>query len=138
MIQKWIPMKTILKTLAVLASLVVMSANAHALPSWKEGMPYTAAALQNLNKKSDFEQLKPGEKVVLVCKSSSSVMLIDIKDKKQAMKLCESGKMHHCSDCKKDYKVIWNNPTGKGWGPSYNMSFVNAQGEPCMFMAKLK
>ncbi len=88
--------------------------------------------------KSDFEKLKPGDRVVLVCKASDSVQLIEIKDKNQAMQLCAEGKMIHCAGCRKHYKVLWGNPVGKTGGPDYKMTIVSAKGEPCMFMARLK
>ncbi len=40
--------------------------------------------------------------------------------------------------CRKKFKVIWNNPVGKGGGPKTVMEIVNAKGEPCMFLARIK
>ena len=75
---------------------------------------------------------------MIVCKASDSVQLIDIKDKKQAIQLCTEGRMIHCGGCRKHYKVMWKNPTGKTGGPDYKMYIVNAKGEPCMFMSRIK
>ena len=126
-------MKPIPLILAAIFTVLAYSSNAHAYPPSKGG-----GSSEILSKKSDFEKLKPGERVVLVCKASNSVTLIDIKDKKQAMDLCTEGKMIHCSGCKKDFKIVWGNPSGKTGAPEYKMSIVNAKGDPCMFMAKLK
>ena len=126
-------MKPFSALLAALFTVLVLSSQAHALPPFKGGPPSEV-----LSKKSDFEKLKPGDRVVLVCKASDSVQLIDIKDKKQAMQLCAEGKMIHCAGCHKHYKVLWRNPAGKTGGPDYKMVIVNAEGEPCMFMARLK
>ena len=125
-------MKPFFALLAALFSVLVLSSQAHALPPFKGGPP--AEVLLN---KSDFEKLKPGDRVVLVCKASDSVQLINIKDKNQAMQLCAKGKMIHCAGCRKHYKVLWRNPAGKTGGPDYKMVIVNAKGEPCMFMARL-
>lgn len=124
----------IIQTLAstVLAALV-FSSTVQAIPPGKGEMVFSA-----LTKKSDFENVKPGEKLVLVCNNSDSIMLIDIKDKKQAMDLCLQGKMIYCPKCKRDYKVTWNGPVSKGGTPTYTMTIVNEQGKPCMFVAKLK
>lgn len=113
--------------------MIVFSSQAHALPPFKGGAPS-----EDLTTKSDFEKLKPSDRVVIVCKASNGVQLIDIKDKNQAMQLCSQGKMIHCAGCRKDYKVIWGNPSGKTGGPDYKIMIVNANGEPCMFMARLK
>ncbi|MEI8285009.1 MAG: hypothetical protein WCG52_08445 [bacterium] len=125
-------MKPIHLILAAIFIVLAFSSSANAYPPSKGGPS------EMLSKKSDFEKLKPGDKVVIVCKASNSVTLVDIKDKNQAMQLCAEGKMIHCSDCKKDFKVVWGNPSGKTGVPSYKMSIVNAKGEPCMFMARLK
>jgi hypothetical protein len=87
--------------------------------------------------KGDFETLKTGDKVALVCKASNSVTVIDIKNQKQALKLCKTGQMLHCPLCKNSYKVTLGNAIGKGAGPQTTVVAVNEHGEPCMFFAKL-
>ena len=126
-------MKPIPTILAALFTVLVFSSNAHAFPPWKGG-----PSSEVLSTKSDFEKLKPGERVAVVCRMSDSVSVIEVKDKNQAMNLCAEGKMIHCAGCKKDFKVVWSYPIGKTGGPSYKMSIVNAKGEPCMFMARVK
>ena len=126
-------MKPLSVLLAALLTTLVFTSQAHALPPFKGG-----PSSEVLSKKSDFEKLKPGDRVVIVCKASDSVQLIDIKDKKQAIQLCTEGRMIHCGGCRKHYKVMWKNPTGKTGGPDYKMYIVNAKGEPCMFMARIK
>jgi hypothetical protein len=123
-------MKTLKSILTVTAALFALSSAAFALPAWKGG-PATPAMT-----KGDFGTLKSGDKIALVCKASNSVMVIDIKDQKQAMELCKSGKMLHCPLCKMDYKVTLS-PNGKGAGNQTAVVAVNEKGEPCMFFAKL-
>jgi murein L,D-transpeptidase YafK len=126
-------MKTI-KHLIIAASVsALFMSSALALPAGKSGQ-----AWETIQKKSDVEQLGPKPQLVLVCKSSNTVTLIEIKDEKQAKELCSEGKMLECKDCKKHYKVIWKNPTGKNGGPELKMDIVNAKGESCMFLAKIK
>lgn len=126
-------MKTI-KHLIIAASVsALFMSPALALPAWKDGQP-----LETIQKKSDVENLGPKPQLFLVCKASNTVTLIEIKDEKQAKELCSEGKMLECKDCKKHYKVIWKNPTGKVGGPELKMDIVNAKGESCMFLAKLK
>ena len=124
-------MKTLKSIIATSLALIALSSAAFALPAWKGG-PATSAMT-----KDDFETLKAGDKIVLVCKASDSVTVIDIKDQKTALELCAAGKMIHCPVCKKDYKVTLVNPTGKGAASGTKVVVVNEKGEPCMFFAKL-
>lgn len=98
----------------------------------------TGAPVERIHKRAHVEKIGPGSRLVLVCKGSDTVTLIDIKDRKQAIELCTEGTMIECRDCRKKYKVIWKNPTGKGPGPETRMEIVNARGEPCMFLARIK
>ena len=126
-------MKT-LKSLTLAASLCALfMSSALALPPWKGG-----PALETIQKKSDVEKLGPKSQLVLVCKASDTITIIDVKDEKQARKWCAEGAMIECKDCHKHYKVVWKNPTGKSGGPEFKMDIVNAKGESCMFLAKLK
>jgi hypothetical protein len=125
-------MKTIKNLFVAGTLLAIFSSSAMALPAWKAGAPFHA-----LTTKADFESLEPGSQLVLVCKTSDTVTLIDIKNRKQAMALCTEGRMIHCSACKKKYRVVWSNPAHRGT-PHKVMRIVNEKGEPCMFIARIK
>jgi hypothetical protein len=126
-------MKT-LKSLTLTASLCALfMSSALALPPWKGG-----PALETIQKKSDVEKLGSKSQLVLVCKASDTITIIDVKDEKHAKQLCAEGAMIECKDCHKHYKVVWKNPTGKSGGSELKMDIVNAKGESCMFLAKLK
>ena len=76
-------MKT-LKSLTLTASLCALfMSSALALPPWKGG-----PALETIQKKSDVEKLGPKSQLVLVCKASDTITIIDVKDKKHAKQLC--------------------------------------------------
>ena len=123
-------MKTIKSLLAAFIAIFALSSVTFALPPGKTG-----EQLPTLTKKSQFEELKGGDKVVLVCKMCDTVNVFDIKDKKHAMALCKEGRMIHCQVCKKKYKVTWT--PGKGGGPQDKLTIVDEKGKPCMFLAKL-
>lgn len=118
------------------ASLVMaaLATTAFALPPGKGG-PQKA-----LTSQADFEALKPGEQLVLVCKNSDSIQVIEVKDEKHALQLCKDGEMLHCPECKKDYKVSrGGHPAGKGApGSTSEVVIVGEDGKPCMFYAKLQ
>lgn len=122
---------TFLITIAIVA--LAMMGSVFAQPPGKGG-PRKSLASQ-----SDFEALKPGDQLVLVCKTSDSIQIIEVKDEKQALQLCKDGEMVHCPECKKSYKVKQGgHPAGKGGaGISREVVIVNEKGEPCMFYAKL-
>ena len=123
-------MKTLRSLVTASIAILALSSVAFALPPWKTG-----AQLPTLTKKSQFEELKGGDKVVLVCKMCDTVNVFDIKDKKHAMALCTEGRMIYCQVCKKKYKVTWT--PGKSGGPRYKLTIVDEKGKPCMFFAKL-
>ena len=124
-------MKTLKLLITSCTAFLTLCSVAYAPPLGKDGSPVPI-----LTKKSQFESLKAGDKVALVCKASDTVMVIDIKDSKQAMALCKEGRMIHCPDCRKKYKITWIGP-GKSGGQQIKMVIVNEKGEPCMFFAKL-
>jgi len=126
-------MKTIRHLIIAASVSALFMSSALALPAGKSGQ-----AWETIQKKSDVKQLGPKPQLVLVCKTSNTVTLIETKNEKQAKALCSEGKMLECKDCKKHYKVIWKNPTGKNGGPELKMDIVNAKGESCMFLAKIK
>lgn len=125
------PIKTLFTAALAVA---VMATSVFALPPGKGG-PQNA-----LKSQADFEALKPGEQLVLVCKTSDSIQIVDVKDEKHALQLCKDGEMVHCPGCKRDYKVSrGGHPAGKGGGANPGeVVIVNDKGEPCMFYARLK
>ena len=126
-------MKNVKSLFTIVALAVAVSGTAFALPPGK-GTPG-----KSLTSKADFEALKSGDQLALVCKVSNSVQVIDIKDQAHALQLCKDGEMVHCPECKKDYKVKHGgHPAGKGGAhTSSEVVIVNDAGEPCMFYAKL-
>lgn len=123
-----------LKSLITVAVLTLaVAGSAFALPPGKGG------SQPALKSKADFEALKPGDQLVLVCKTSDSVQIIEVKDEKHALQLCKDGEMVHCPECKKSYKTTYVGAPHKGQQTVVRkLQIVNKQGEPCMFYARLK
>lgn len=126
-------MKLTTKILVAGLAIVIHLPASQAQPWMKNSAP-----LERITQRKQVEEIGPGAQLVLVCKDSNTVTLIDIKDKKQAIDLCIQGKMITCHDCHKKYKVIWTHPPGKSQGPNTTMEIVNSKGEPCMFLARIK
>lgn len=121
-------MKTLKSILTTTAALIALSSAAFALPPGKGGPELTT--------KAQFNELKAGDKLILVCKMDDSRKEITIKDAAAAAKLCEQDTKVHCGSCKKDYKVTWTNPSGKTGGPDTTMAIVDENGKPCMVYIK--
>jgi hypothetical protein len=117
----------------IAAGLLLAASTAMAQPWAKTGIP-----IQRIHNKAQVDQIDKGAQLVLVCKGSDTVTLINIKDRKEALELCADGRMVHCRDCRKKFHVVWRNPLGKGPGPKSTMEIVNEKGEPCMFLARIR
>jgi hypothetical protein len=123
-----------LKSLITIAILTLaVAGSALALPPGKGG------SQPALKSKAEFEALQPGDQLVLVCKTSDSVQIVNIKDQKHALQLCKEGKMVHCPECKKSYKTTYVGSPNKGQQTVVRrLQIVNEKGQPCMFYARLK
>jgi len=117
-------MKTLKSMFTVTVAALAFSSAAFALPPGKGGL--------QLATQDQFEELKAGDKVTLVCKMHGTQKEMTIKDSKMAMELCKENTKTHCDTCKKDYKVIWTNPSGKTGGPNTTMTIADENGKPCM------
>jgi len=89
-----------------------------------------------LNKKSQFEALKPGDKIVYVCNQCQTVTEKTIASQAEAMDHCKEGATLTCPSCKMKVKVVMKGPP-KNPMPTREVSYVNEKGEQCFFVAKL-
>ncbi len=91
---------------------------------------------ETLRQKAQFEQLKPGEKVVFVCNQCKTVSEITIKSPEQAMEFCTEGTTLTCPSCKEKVKVTFRGPP-KNPSTQRDISYTNEKGEECAFVAKV-
>jgi hypothetical protein len=99
-------------------------------------LPPARRTSQPLRSAAALSELKPGDKLALVCKVCDTVTVIDVTSKEEAMKLCTEGEMVECGSCDKKFKVVAHGPRGKG-GQHTETRIVNDKGEECMFVTKL-
>lgn len=123
-------MKTIRSILAV-GILCFTAVAAFALPPSKRTAP-----AKSLRTTEEFSQVRPGDKLALVCKQCDTVTVQAITSKEEAMELCKEGAEIVCSSCNKTFKVVRHGPPGKG-GTHTETRIVNDKGEECMFVTKL-
>jgi uncharacterized protein YbaR (Trm112 family) len=126
-------MKLIHTLVGTALAALIFSSTAQAMPPGRGGIYYPTLA-----KKSDFENAKPGEKLVLICKNSESIKGIDVRDGKRTIEFCAERKMLYCPKCKREYKVTWNLPISKGGPPMYAIKIMNEHGKSCIFFPNLK
>ena len=91
---------------------------------------------QTLNKKAQFEELKPGDKIAYVCNQCQTVTEKTIGSAAEAMDLCKDGAMVMCPSCKTSVKVVTKGAP-KNQTNTQEVTFVNEKGEKCFFIAKV-
>ena len=104
---------------------------AFAVPPSKQTSPSTP-----LRTTEDFAQVKPGDKLALVCKECDTVTVRTIATTDEAMEFCKEGAEIACPSCKKSFKVVRHGPRSKG-GTHPETQIVNERGEECLFVTKL-
>ena len=91
---------------------------------------------QTLNKKVQFEELKPGDKIAYVCNQCKTVTEKTIESTAEAMDFCKDGAMVMCPACKAQVKVVLKKQRNDA--PSHTeVTYVNEKGEECFFIAKV-
>src|SRR5665647_1691866 len=90
---KFAPVRLMLAT----AALGLLASFAYAGPS--------PQYFETLRHQSQFNQLKPGDKLVFVCNECKTVSEIPIVSTEQAMALCKEGTIVTCPSCKMKTKV---------------------------------
>jgi hypothetical protein len=88
---------------------------------------------ETLRHKSQFEELKPGDKIAYVCNQCQTVTEKTIASKAEAMELCQEGATVTCPACKKTAKMVLK----AGAKPGREVTYVNDKGEECLFIVKL-
>ncbi len=124
-------MKSI-RILIVSALLISSAAVGIAAPASKA--TYTASARRT---EADFKDIKPGDRIALVCKECESITVQTVDSTKAAMELCKEGATVVCPSCQATAKVTRRGPRSKAT-PQSEIRYQNAKGEDCMFVVKLQ
>jgi DNA-directed RNA polymerase subunit RPC12/RpoP len=91
---------------------------------------------QTLNKPSQFEKLKAGDKIAYVCNQCQTVTEVTVQSTAEAMEHCKEGATVTCPSCKAKVKVVVKGPP-KNPALVREVTYVNEKGEPCLFIAKV-
>jgi len=95
---------------------------------------YTSSALRTAE---EFQKLKAGDTIAMVCKQCDSVTVQTLESTDEAMKLCKEGETVVCGSCTMTTKVVRHGPRSKA-GSHSEIRYENEKGEECMFVAKLE
>lgn len=90
---------------------------------------------ETMRKKSQFEALKPGDKIVYVCNQCQTVTEQTVQSTAEVMDHCKEGATVDCPSCKMKVKVVMKGPP-KNPMPTREVTYVNEKGETCFFIAK--
>ena len=125
-----------MKTISKQIRLLVTAAAFGALASFAQAGP-GVGYWKNLGNESQFNQLKPGAKVVYVCNECKTVSEIPIASQQQAMDYCKEGAAVTCPACKMTTKVVMKR--GRNEPANHReVTYVNAKGKECAFFAVKK
>jgi hypothetical protein len=124
--------KTLRSIIIACVAIFALSSVAFALPPEKTG-----AQLPTLTRQSQFEELKGGDKVELVCKVCDTVKVIDIRDAKEVMALCNEAGWFIVPSARRNTRSL-GLPRQIRWTADPKLAIVNEKVEPCMFFAKLR
>ncbi len=91
---------------------------------------------QTLRKPDEFKQLKASDKIAYVCNQCQTVSEVTVVSPAQAMEHCKEGATLTCPACKEKVKVVTKGPP-KNPSIERQVTYVNAKGEECMFVAKV-
>ncbi len=128
-------MKTKLVIVTILSALL-------AFDLFAKGPKGGQTRLDDLRLKSDYEKVKKGDELVVVCKVCNAITIEDIETDQKADSFSEAGKELECSTCKA--KAIVSkfdqqqqhrpHPRNK---PKRNIIYVNEHGEECLIVSKV-
>lgn len=126
-------MKNTLKAITTLLLAVGLATSA---PAQRANSSLGKGVYQSVKTAEQIESMKKGDRYAVVCKQCDSITVKEITDDKEAAALCHDGGSLHCDACKKEVKI-------KRVGPRKNVlttkvEYVNAEGEPCMFIVPIK
>lgn len=128
-------MKSMFKVLVVAAFAVGLAGTVSAEPPGKGTTIYLGS--HKAGTQEEIQKLKKGDHYALVCMECESVTVKEVADDKEGEALCHDGGTVHCDSCKKKFTIKHSGTPGKGT-TSRKVTYVNADGKPCMFVVPIK
>lgn len=127
-------MKDNTRSLLAAALAASLALAAVAAPAGRQ-VPKTSQALRTTE---EFQELKAGDSIVMVCKECDTVTVRELESDEAGMALCKENDTVTCPSCKKVFTIVRRQgPRPQASGSRVETRYVNADGKECMFVAKL-
>lgn len=88
-----------------------------------------------LHTRAQFEQLKPGDRIVYVCRECDAKRTVALTSVAEAMEYCREGTTLSCPGCKDEMQVVLKEIPG-ATGPTVEVHYFNKKGHECLTIAK--
>lgn len=88
-----------------------------------------------LHTRAQFEQLKPGDRIVYVCRECDAKRTVALTGVAEAMEYCRVGAKLSCPGCKDEMRVLLKETSGAS-GPTVEVRYVNEKGHECLTIAR--
>lgn len=88
-----------------------------------------------LTTRAQFEQLRPGDRIVYVCRQCDAKRTVALASLAEALEYCRDGATLSCPGCKDEMRVVLKETTGAA-GSSIEVRYVNKKGHECLTIAK--
>ncbi len=87
---------------------------------------------ESLTTKVQFEQLRPGDRIVYVCRQCDAKRTVSLASVAEALEYCREGARLSCPGCKDEMRVVLK----QGAGSTVEVHYVNKKGHECLTIAK--
>jgi hypothetical protein len=87
---------------------------------------------ESLTTKVQFEQLRPGDRIVYVCRQCDAKRTVTLASVAEALEYCREGARLSCPGCKDEMQVVLK----QGAGSTVEVHYVNKKGHECLTIAK--
>jgi hypothetical protein len=90
---------------------------------------------ESLTTKAQFEQLRPGDRIVYVCRQCDAKRTVALASVAEALEYCREGATLSCPGCKDEMRVVLKQVPGVS-GSAVKVHYVNKKGHECLTIAK--
>ncbi|MDQ5980214.1 MAG: hypothetical protein QG602_3189 [Verrucomicrobiota bacterium] len=90
---------------------------------------------ESLTTRAQFEQLRPGDRIVYVCRQCDAKRTVTLTSVAEALEYCREGAMLSCPGCKDEMRVVLKQAPG-ATGSAVEVQYVNKKGHECLTIAK--
>ncbi|MBX3750161.1 MAG: hypothetical protein KF897_08740 [Opitutaceae bacterium] len=94
-----------------------------------------AAVGELLTTRAQFEQLRPGDRIVYVCRQCDAKRTVALASVAEALEYCREGATLSCPGCKDEMRVVLKQVPGAP-DSAVEVHYFNKKGHECLTIAK--